>query len=73
MVDWFLLQIYYRDKGSRPTTRPQAVNDKFDEFAQIMLQKLRGFEQQCRSFHEASISGSIYSHRLFLSLIDQYL
>lgn len=32
-----------------------------------MLQKLKGFEQQCRSFHEASINGSILSQQSLLS------
>ena len=52
-----LLQIYYREKGSRPVTRPQAICEKFDEFAHTMIEKLRRYEDQCRTFHENSING----------------
>jgi hypothetical protein len=49
--------MYYREKGSRPVTRPQAVCEKFDEFAQTMIEKLRKYEDQCRAYHETSVNG----------------
>ncbi|CAF2342055.1 unnamed protein product [Rotaria sp. Silwood2] len=49
-------EIFYRDKGSRPVTRPQALGEKFDEFAHVMVDKLKNYEAQCRSYHENSIN-----------------
>jgi len=49
-------EIFYREKGSRPVTRPQAICEKFDEFAHTMIEKLRKYEDQCRTFHENSIN-----------------
>ncbi|CAF0808765.1 unnamed protein product [Rotaria sordida] len=49
-------EIFYRDKGVRPVTRPQALREKFDEFAQVMIEKLKNYEEQCRSYHENSIN-----------------
>jgi hypothetical protein len=49
--------MYYREKGSRPVTRPQALREKFDEYAQIMIDKLKKYEEQCRTYHEQSING----------------
>ena len=49
--------MYYKEKGSRPVTRPQALSEKFDEFAHTMIEKLKNYEQQCRTYHEHSING----------------
>jgi hypothetical protein len=42
-------------------TRPQALSEKFDEFAVIMIEKLKNYEEQCRTYHEQSINGLNYS------------
>ncbi|CAF4534188.1 unnamed protein product [Rotaria sp. Silwood1] len=49
-------EIFYRDKGPRPVTRPQALREKFDEFAHVMVEKLKSYEEQSRSYHENSIN-----------------
>jgi hypothetical protein len=50
-------QIYYKEKGSRHVTRPQALREKFDEFAEIMVEKLKQYEEQCLTHHGYSING----------------
>jgi hypothetical protein len=68
--------MYYREKGSRPVTRPQALREKFDEYAQSMIDKLKLYEEQCRVYHERSINGLDYfeyfikTHVLFLEFRD---
>ena len=52
--------MYYREKGVRPVTRPQALREKFDEYAQLMIEKLKLYEEQCRVYHEHSINGFYY-------------
>lgn len=41
-------------------TRPQALREKFDEYAQTMVDKLRQYEEQCRVYHERSINGLLF-------------
>ncbi len=53
-------QLYYKDKGTRPVTRPQALREKFDEYAQTMIDKLKHYEEQCRVYHEHSINGFVF-------------
>ncbi|CAF3644133.1 unnamed protein product [Rotaria sordida] len=49
-------EIYYKEKGPRPVTRPQALREKFDEYVQTMIEKLKNYEEQCRAYHEHSIN-----------------
>ncbi|CAF4692579.1 unnamed protein product [Rotaria sp. Silwood1] len=49
-------EIYYKEKGPRPVTRPQALREKFDEYVQTMIEKLKSYEEQCRVYHEHSIN-----------------
>jgi hypothetical protein len=49
--------MFYKEKGPRPVTRPQALSEKFDEFAHMMIEKLKNYEQQCRAYHQHSING----------------
>lgn len=41
-------------------TRPQILREKFEEFALLVIEKLKNYEEQCRSYHESSINGMIY-------------
>ncbi|CAM4747075.1 unnamed protein product [Rotaria magnacalcarata] len=50
-------EIYYKEKGPRPVTRPLAVREKFDEYVTTMIEKLKLYEEQCRVYHEHSING----------------
>ncbi|CAM4857478.1 unnamed protein product [Rotaria socialis] len=58
-------EIFYRDKGNRPVTRPQVLREKFDEFAYSMIEKLKNYEQQCRTYHENSINEFHFMLELF--------
>jgi len=58
-----LNQIFYKEKGFRPVTRPQALREKFEEFAQMTIEKLKYYEQQCRVYRENSINGLKYSFK----------
>ncbi|CAF1026509.1 unnamed protein product [Adineta ricciae] len=49
-------ELYYREKGPRPVTRPQALRERFDEYVNTMIDKLKGYEEQCRTYHEQSIN-----------------
>ncbi|UJR28315.1 hypothetical protein I4U23_009559 [Adineta vaga] len=49
-------EVYYKEKGSRHVTRPQALREKFDEFAEIMVDKLKHYEEQCLAHHAYSIN-----------------
>ncbi|CAF1416429.1 unnamed protein product [Adineta steineri] len=49
-------EMYYKEKGSRRVTRPQALREKFDDFAEIMVEKLKNYEEQCLSHHGYSIN-----------------
>ncbi|CAF3714702.1 unnamed protein product [Rotaria sp. Silwood1] len=48
--------IFYQNKVRRPMTYPQVLREKFDEFAYLMVEKLKNYEEQCRSYHENSIN-----------------
>ncbi|CAF5109823.1 unnamed protein product, partial [Rotaria magnacalcarata] len=58
-------EMFYRDKGNRPVTRPQALREKFDEFAYSMIEKLKNYEEQCRTYHESSINEFRFMLELF--------
>ena len=53
--------MFYRDKGSRPITRPQVLQEKFEDFAYMMIEKLKTYEDQCRTHRDHSINGMKYS------------
>jgi hypothetical protein len=58
--------MFYKEKGSRLVTRPEALREKFDEFAHLMIDKLKDYEEQCRTYLEQSINGLKYSLKLIL-------
>ncbi|CAF2574698.1 unnamed protein product [Rotaria sp. Silwood2] len=60
-------EIYYKEKGPRPVTRPQALREKFDEYVQTMIEKLKNYEEQCRVYHEHSIN----EFREMLELVER--
>ncbi|CAF0851526.1 unnamed protein product [Adineta ricciae] len=49
-------EVYYKEKGSRHVTRPQGLCEKFDEFAGLMIEKLKHYEEQCLAHHAYSIN-----------------
>lgn len=67
---FFSFKLYYKEKGSRPATRPQAIREKFEEFARTMVAKLRNYEEQSRAYHEQSISGEFKTFSAFRNLFQ---
>ncbi len=52
--------MFYKEKGPRPVTRPAALREKFDEFAHMMIDKLKDYQEQCRDYLEHSVNGLKY-------------
>uniref|UniRef100_H2Z2Z0 DUF4455 domain-containing protein n=1 Tax=Ciona savignyi TaxID=51511 RepID=H2Z2Z0_CIOSA len=48
-------EIYYKQKGNRMPTRPQFIQDTFDQCAEKVVQKLSSYEKQSDEFHNASL------------------
>uniref|UniRef100_F6XA93 DUF4456 domain-containing protein n=1 Tax=Ciona intestinalis TaxID=7719 RepID=F6XA93_CIOIN len=48
-------EIYYKQKGNRLPTRPQLIQDTFDQCAEKVVEKLSSYERQSDGFHNASL------------------
>nr|CAB3228335.1 coiled-coil domain-containing protein 180-like [Phallusia mammillata] len=48
-------EIFYKQKGSRQLTRPQLIQDNFDQCAEKVVEKLGGFQKQTQEFHNSSL------------------
>ncbi|WAR30538.1 CC180-like protein [Mya arenaria] len=44
-------EMYYRQKGARPVTRPQALQETFELCADVIIQKLQSYYQQADEYH----------------------
>ncbi|XP_069121816.1 LOW QUALITY PROTEIN: coiled-coil domain-containing protein 180-like [Argopecten irradians] len=44
-------EMYYRQKGNRMVTRPQALQETFDQFAEVITQKLSSYFTQTDEYH----------------------
>ena len=51
------LQMFYRQKGNRPVTRPQALQDTFDTFADVITAKLSSYFTQADEYHNQCLQG----------------
>ena len=49
--------MYYRQKGNRPVTRPQALQETFDLCADVIVQKLQSYYQQADEYHNQCLQG----------------
>nr|XP_022322527.1 coiled-coil domain-containing protein 180-like isoform X13 [Crassostrea virginica] len=44
-------EMYYRSKGNRPVTRPQALQETFEACADVIVQKLQSYYTQSDEYH----------------------
>lgn len=44
-------ELYYRQKGARTVTRPQALQETMEQCAEIITEKLRSYYRQCDEYH----------------------
>ena len=49
--------MYYRQKGQRTPTRPQAIHDNFDLCAEALVQRLTSYKTQSEEYHNSCIQG----------------
>ncbi|XP_076436919.1 coiled-coil domain-containing protein 180-like isoform X2 [Babylonia areolata] len=43
--------LYYRQKGTRAVTRPQVLQETFEQCQDVVTQKLQSYYQQCDDYH----------------------
>ena len=63
---YLYLQLYYRQKGSRPVTRPQALQETFDSCADVIVQKLQSYYQQADEYHNQCLQGASSTTNLLI-------
>ena len=49
--------MYYRQKGQRTPTRPQAIHENFDLCAEALVQRLTSYKTQAEEYHNSCIQG----------------
>ena len=49
--------MYYRQKGQRTPTRPQAIHENFDLCAEALVQRLMSYKTQAEEYHNSCIQG----------------
>ena len=49
--------MYYRQKGARPVTRPQALQETFETCADVIVQKLQSYFTQADEYHNQCLQG----------------
>lgn len=57
IADSFVRQMYYRQKGQRTPTRPQAIHENFDFCAEALVQRLTSYKTQSEEYHNSCIQG----------------
>lgn len=55
----FRFQMYYRQKGQRNPTRPQAIHENFDLCAEALDQRLISYKKQSEEYHNSCIQGEM--------------
>lgn len=50
-------KMYYRQKGQRTPTRPQAIHENFDLCAEALVQRLTSYKTQAEEYHNSCIQG----------------
>ena len=51
--------MYYRQKGQRNPTRPQAIHENFDLCAEALDQRLISYKKQSEEYHNSCIQGEM--------------
>ena len=54
-------QLYYRQKGSRPPTRPEAIHENFELCADVIVAKLQSYFNQADEYHNQCLQGKFIS------------
>ena len=49
--------MFYRQKGQRSPTRPQAIHESFELCAEALVQRLVGYRSQAEDYHNCCIQG----------------
>ena len=49
--------MFYRQKGNRSVTRPQALQETFDSCADVVVQKLQSYYTQADEYHNHCLQG----------------
>ncbi|XP_005103775.1 uncharacterized protein LOC101855202 [Aplysia californica] len=44
-------EVFYRQKGAHAVTRPQALQETFEQFADIITHKMQSYYQQADQYH----------------------
>ncbi|XP_052220939.1 coiled-coil domain-containing protein 180-like isoform X2 [Dreissena polymorpha] len=57
-------EMYYRQKGMRPVTRPQALQETYELCADVIVQKLQSYYQQADEYHNQCLQGKFYVNAL---------
>ena len=55
--NYIIFQLYYRQKGSRAVTRPQALQETFEQCSDVVVQKLQSYYQQSDEYHNQCLQG----------------
>lgn len=62
MYSWYsqlIVQLYYKQKGSRHVTRPQAIHDSFETSADVIVSKLQSYYNQADEYHNQCLQGKV--------------
>ena len=60
--------MYYRQKGQRNPTRPQAIHENFDLCAEALGQRLISYRKQSEEYHNSCIQGELKNKKEKLKL-----
>lgn len=52
-------QLYYKQKGVRPVTRPQVLQETFEQCSEVITQKLQSYYQQADDYHNQCLQGRL--------------
>ena len=53
----FCFQLYYKNKGNRQVTRPQVLQETFEQCADVVVQKLQSYFTQADEYHNQCLQG----------------
>ena len=59
LFHFYCRQMYYRQKGQRNPTRPQAIHENFDLCAEALGQRLISYRKQSEEYHNSCIQGEL--------------
>ncbi|XP_014340840.2 coiled-coil domain-containing protein 180 [Latimeria chalumnae] len=66
-----LAEDFYKRKEKRPVTRPEYLQETFEQCADVLIQKLQSYESQTDSYHSTSLQEFREQLPLFEELVSQ--